>query len=46
MVLGGARACVSGVRVVAQLTVMCIHPQLEEENARLLKPGVLFQLGT
>lgn len=33
------------MRVVAQLTVMCVHPQLEEENAQLLMPGVLFQQG-
>lgn len=45
MVLGGARARVSGARVVAQLMVMCVHPQLEEENAQLLMPGVLFQQG-
>lgn len=46
MVLGGARARVSGARFVAQLMVMCVHPQLEEENAQLLTPRVLFQQGS
>lgn len=42
LVLGGARACVSGVRV--EPSSWCIHAQLEEENAQLLRPGVLLQL--
>jgi len=36
MVWGDGRACLYGVSVADQHTVLCIDPQLEEENTQML----------